>query len=67
MLRLKAYQWHIVSVQFLALLVVAGLKYPITAAAAGAVYLIGRIVYFAGYSSGDPQKRLRGSFMYLGL
>jgi glutathione S-transferase len=54
-------------VQFLALLVVAGLNYPITAAAAGAVYLVGRIVYFAGYSSGDPQKRLKGSFMYLGL
>jgi glutathione S-transferase len=56
-----------VYVQFLALLVVAGLKYPIAAALAGAIYLVGRIVYFAGYSCGDPQKRLRGSFMYLGL
>ena len=32
--------------QFLACLLVAGLWHPITAAIAGAVYLIGRIFYF---------------------
>jgi uncharacterized MAPEG superfamily protein len=32
--------------QFLAMLTLAGVKYPITAAAAGAIYLAGRIFYF---------------------
>ncbi len=54
-------------VQFLALLLLAGLKFPIYTSIAGVVYLVGRIVYFAGYSTGDPNKRLRGAFMYFGL
>ena len=53
--------------QFLALLLLAGLKFPIYTSIAGVVYLLGRIVYFAGYSTGDPNKRLRGAFMYFGL
>lgn len=56
-----------VLLQFLAVLLIAGLKYPTPVAIAGVVYLAGRIVYFAGYSSGDPDKRLRGAFMYFGL
>ncbi|GBN28057.1 hypothetical protein AVEN_215457-1, partial [Araneus ventricosus] len=36
-------------------------------AIAGIVYLLGRLVYSIGYSSGDPQKRLFGLFMYIGL
>ncbi|GLI64262.1 hypothetical protein VaNZ11_007464 [Volvox africanus] len=52
---------------FLALLVTAGLKHPITAAAAGVVYLVGRVLYMKGYSTGVPDKRLRGSLMYVGL
>lgn len=54
-------------VQFLALLLVAGLKFPVSASVAGLVYLVGRIAYFAGYSTGEPNKRLRGAFMYFGL
>ncbi|KAK9909243.1 hypothetical protein WJX75_009377 [Coccomyxa subellipsoidea] len=48
--------------QFLACLILAGLSYPITSAITGVVYLIGRIVYFAGYATGDPSKRIRGAF-----
>ena len=33
-------------VQYLAVLLLGGLSYPITASIAGAVYLIGRIAYF---------------------
>ncbi|KAK9814815.1 hypothetical protein WJX72_011943 [[Myrmecia] bisecta] len=52
---------------FLVLLVVAGYKFPVTAAIAGFLYCLGRIVYFKGYATGDPEKRLRGSFAFLGL
>ncbi|KXZ44011.1 hypothetical protein GPECTOR_75g735 [Gonium pectorale] len=52
---------------FLALLLSAGLKHPITAAVAGAVYLVGRVMYMQGYSTGDPDKRMRGSILYAGL
>jgi glutathione S-transferase len=37
--------------------------YPVTAAAIGAVWAVGRIVYMVGYSSGDPSKRLPGSMI----
>ncbi|RUS29514.1 hypothetical protein BC938DRAFT_480562 [Jimgerdemannia flammicorona] len=52
---------------FLMVLFVGGLKYPEINSAAGAVYLLGRIVYARGYQTGDPSKRQRGSFAYLGL
>jgi glutathione S-transferase len=39
------------------------LQYPISAAVCGAVYTLGRIAYFNGYSTGDPKKRMQGSFM----
>jgi glutathione S-transferase len=37
--------------------------YPVTAAAIGLVWAVGRIVYMVGYSSGDPNKRLPGSMI----
>jgi glutathione S-transferase len=52
---------------FLALLLVAGARYPVTAAIAGVVYNAGKIVYFNGYASGDPSKRMRGAFSYFGF
>ncbi|EIE25236.1 glutathione S-transferase [Coccomyxa subellipsoidea C-169] len=48
--------------QFLACLILAGLSYPVTSAITGVIYLIGRIVYFQGYATGVPGKRLRGAF-----
>lgn len=48
-----------------------GLVFPVTAAAMGVCWAIGRIVYANGYSSGDPAKRIPGSaiagIVYLGL
>lgn len=51
---------------FYALLLTAGVRYPLSASVAAAVYLVGRIVYFKGYSTGDPQGRYKGGFLYFG-
>lgn len=45
----------------LALQMLMGLQYPVTAAALGAAWTLGRLIYAAGYSSGDPAKRAPGS------
>lgn len=52
---------------FLVLLAVAGLQYPTLSAGAGALYLVGRVTYALGYSTGDPSKRTKGAFAYIGL
>ncbi|CAK8674918.1 glutathione S-transferase 3, mitochondrial-like [Clavelina lepadiformis] len=48
------------------LLTTGGLGYPKTSAAFGTIWILGRTVYAAGYSTGDPKKRLWGSFGYIG-
>jgi len=53
--------------QFLFLLLVGGLEWPLVCAGAGAVYMASRIAYAQGYYTGDPKKRMRGGFGYLGL
>ena len=53
--------------QFMFLLTMAGFSHPRLAAAAGWVWIAGRIVYGLGYSTGLPEKRNRGAFGYLGL
>lgn len=52
---------------FLALLFLGGLAHPRVTAAAGCVYLAGRIVFAYGYYTGDPAKRTKGQFGFLGL
>jgi len=52
---------------FLFMLLVGGLKYPLTSAIGGVIWTLGRIAYFRGYSTGEPKARIRGSFMYIGL
>lgn len=49
------------------LLLVGGLKYPEISAAAGVVFLLGRMVFVSGYVTGNPAKRTRGAFGFLGL
>ncbi|KAI8142909.1 hypothetical protein BJV82DRAFT_669051 [Fennellomyces sp. T-0311] len=51
---------------FAVLLFVGGLEHPITTAAAGAFYLLGRQIYSAGYSTGNPAKREYGMVGVLG-
>ena len=41
----------------------AGLHYPTYAALAGAVWSIGRIAYFVGYSTGNPKRRMVGGLI----
>lgn len=50
---------------FLSLLTLAGLKHPVVAASAGAVYILGRLIYFKQYSTGVPEKRVNGGPLYL--
>ncbi|CAO1623208.1 unnamed protein product [Jaminaea pallidilutea] len=42
-------------------LIVAGLRFPRLAAGLGATWLIGRVLYTIGYSSGDPSARTKGA------
>ncbi|KAI9264289.1 hypothetical protein BDA99DRAFT_481517 [Phascolomyces articulosus] len=48
-------------------LLIGGIRYPLYASYAGILYLLGRVVYSSGYRTGNPTKRLRGAFAYLGL
>ncbi len=48
---------------FLPYLAFGGVRHPVFAAAFGAAYLFGRIVYTVGYWTGKPNYRLPGSFI----
>lgn len=77
----RAHQNHVESAPHIMLLMAAvGAQKPISAASLGMVYTLGRILFFKGYSSGDPAKRgpgalvsfaatlgLLGSALYSGL
>ncbi|EDQ90427.1 uncharacterized protein MONBRDRAFT_31833 [Monosiga brevicollis MX1] len=52
---------------FLTLLFLAAIKYPLYTAIGGQVYVASRFFYALGYCTGDPEKRHRGSFGYIGL
>jgi glutathione S-transferase len=42
-------------------MMIGGLKFPITCAVAGAIYLVGRIVYQQQYATGVPNNRNRAA------
>ncbi|XP_050394385.1 microsomal glutathione S-transferase 3 [Patella vulgata] len=52
---------------FLIFLMMGGLQFPRISAVCGILYLASRIVYAYGYYTGDPAKRNRGAFGYIGL
>ncbi|KAF9362413.1 Microsomal glutathione S-transferase 3 [Mortierella sp. NVP85] len=51
---------------YLVMLMFAGLKYPIASAALGGVWFLGRVLYYIGYTTGDPSKRHYGTFGHIG-
>jgi glutathione S-transferase len=53
--------------QFLLMLGLGSIKYPLISSIGGAIYLLGRIAYFEGYSTGQPEKRQYGAFGYIGF
>ncbi|GJD12796.1 Microsomal glutathione S-transferase 3 [Galdieria sulphuraria] len=52
---------------FLVLMLLGGLYAPIFSSISGLIWCFGRIQYALGYYSGDPKKRMRGTFGYFGL
>ena len=54
-------------ISFYPLLILAGARFPITAAVAAVLYNVGRILYFNGYCTGDPKARMKGWPQYFGV
>ncbi|ODM98649.1 Microsomal glutathione S-transferase 3 [Orchesella cincta] len=52
---------------FLSLLTFGGLEMPVFTAIGGAIWIAGRVAYAKGYYTGDPKKRMKGAFGYIGL
>jgi glutathione S-transferase len=53
--------------EFLLMLGLGSIKYPLISSIGGVIWLLGRIVFFKGYSTGYPEKRRYGSFGNIGL
>ncbi|GBG63561.1 hypothetical protein CBR_g38628 [Chara braunii] len=53
--------------QFLSLLLLGGLTYPVTAAGFGMLWVVGRVFYSLGYYTGNPANRMRGAWNFFGL
>ncbi|KAF3641647.1 hypothetical protein BC332_05053 [Capsicum chinense] len=53
---------------FFMLMIVGGIRHPLICSSLGAVYIVSRYFYFTGYSTGDPQNRLKiGGFNFLAI
>ncbi|GMH35665.1 hypothetical protein BSKO_03533 [Bryopsis sp. KO-2023] len=60
----RAHQNHVEQAPLAMICIAAlGAQKPVTAAALGMVYTIGRIIYFKGYSSGNADKRGPGAII----
>ncbi|KAM4701318.1 glutathione S-transferase 3, mitochondrial-like [Discoglossus pictus] len=46
---------------------IAGLAFPLSAAVLGAIWVTSRFSYAWGYYTGDPEKRMKGAYGYIGL
>ncbi|XP_056413042.1 microsomal glutathione S-transferase 3-like isoform X1 [Hyla sarda] len=46
---------------------IAGLAFPLSASVLGVIWVTSRFSYAHGYYTGDPEKRLKGAYGYLGL
>ena len=53
--------------QFLLMLGLGSIQYPLVSSIGGAVWLLGRLAYFQGYATGQPDKRQYGAFGYIGF
>eukprot|EP00047_Mylnosiga_fluctuans_P024556 m.163915 g.163915 ORF g.163915 m.163915 type:complete len:147 (-) comp9881_c2_seq1:367-807(-) len=52
---------------FLAMMFFAAVKYPLIASIAGAVFVVGQLLYFLGFTSGSPPSRHIGAISYIAL
>ncbi|OIW02627.1 hypothetical protein TanjilG_24078 [Lupinus angustifolius] len=53
---------------FFMLMILGGLKHPLTSAALGLLHTVARYFYFTGYATGEPKNRLKlGGFHMLAL
>ncbi|RVW61051.1 Microsomal glutathione S-transferase 3 [Vitis vinifera] len=50
---------------FFVLMILGGIGYPLTCAALGSLYIVSRYFYFTGYSTGNPENRLKIGFVFL--
>ncbi|XP_068121524.1 glutathione S-transferase 3, mitochondrial-like isoform X2 [Hyperolius riggenbachi] len=46
---------------------IAGLAFPLSSSVLGAIWVTSRFSYAHGYYTGDPEKRLKGAYGYIGL
>ncbi|XP_029973447.1 microsomal glutathione S-transferase 3b [Salarias fasciatus] len=52
--------------QWLLFQTIAGLVYPLSASVLGVIWVTSRFSYAWGYYTGDPSKRMKGAYGYIG-
>ncbi|KAM5182145.1 glutathione S-transferase 3, mitochondrial-like [Mantella aurantiaca] len=52
---------------WLILQLISGLAFPLSSSVLGAIWVTSRFSYAQGYYTGEPEKRLRGAYGYIGL
>ncbi|KAF0044582.1 hypothetical protein F2P81_003740 [Scophthalmus maximus] len=52
--------------QWLVFQTIAALVYPLSASVLGAIWVTSRLSYAWGYYTGDPSKRMKGAYGYIG-